>query len=122
MGNDLRGYFSNNLSLCPTVCVLDDSKKKKKFCNSLISVIRKLWERENVFVEGNFIGHVGIKEKDSEVQPGDYGYSVRNEEVNLIMEFCAVMKMIIRTTLFKKRTSHPVIYVSGWSKTKLDCC
>ena len=45
---------------------------------------------------------------------------LRTSKVKRILEFCAVMNMTVRNTLFKKRVSHLVTYESGISKTWTD--
>ena len=49
-----------------------------------------------------------------------YGYGVRNNEEERILEFCAAMNMKIGNTIFKKRSSHLITYESGPSKTEVD--
>ena len=50
-------------------CDLDDSQKDNLF-DSLISIIRKLGEREIVVIAGDFNGHVESNAEDFENQHG----------------------------------------------------
>ena len=71
-----------------------------------------------VVIAGDFNGHIGSNAEDYGNQPGGYGYGVKNEEGQRILEFFAAM--VVGYTLFKKRASHLVTYESRPSK--VDYC
>ena len=56
------------------------------FCKSLISAVRKLWEKEIVVIEADLNGHVGRNPEDHEDQHGSYGYGISNKEGERILE------------------------------------
>ena len=64
--------------------------------------------------------HVGSNAEHNEDQHRGYGYGVRNNEEERILEFCAAMNMKIGNTIYKKRSSHLITYESGPSKTEVD--
>ena len=64
--------------------------------------------------------HVGSNAEYNEDQHRGYGYGVRNNEEERILEFCAAMNMKIGNTIFQKRSSHLITYESGPSKTEVD--
>ena len=75
---------------------LDDSHKDN-FYDSLISVARKLKEKEIVVIAGDVNVHVKNKTEDFEDQNGGYGYGVINHEVtsSLVIDVVLVFLSII---------------------------
>lgn len=70
-------------------CDLDDCQKDNLF-DRLISVIRKVREREIVVITGDFISHVERNPEGLENQHGGCGYGIWNKEGAKILQFRAV--------------------------------
>ena len=51
---------------------------------------------------------------------GGFGYGKRNAEGERLLDFADAHHMVICNTLFKKRDSHLITYVSGDHKTQVD--
>ena len=91
---------------------------------SSMTALLMFWESEEeivVIVEG-FTCHIHCNAKDFEHQFRDYGYGLKNNEGERILEFCAAVNTVVENTIFKlkKRASHLVTYVPGPSKTQVD--
>ena len=51
---------------------------------------------------------------------GGYGYVVRNEAGDRLLDFAVAHDLVIGNTLFKKRVSHLITYESGGDSTQVD--
>ena len=81
-------------------CGLDDSHKND-FYDSLINVVRKLWEKEILVTEGDLNGHVGRNPENCENQHERYAYGFRNKDRERILEFCTAKNKTVGNTIFK---------------------
>ena len=84
---------------------LDDSEKDD-FYDCLINIVRTLGGEEIVDMTVDFNSHIGGNPENCEDQHGGYGYEVRKDEREKILEFCTAVNLIVENTLFKKRASH----------------
>lgn len=87
--------------------------------DGLISVVRKVGEKEIVGIAEDFNAHIGSSTEDHKDQDGGYGCGVGNKGGERILEFCAVMNMTVRNLLFKERLTHLATYELGSSKVRL---
>ena len=105
----VQGIIISVISIYIPQCGLDNSQKDY-FYNSLINAFRKFGEKQILVILRGVNAHVGRNLEGYEDKYGGYDYGVRNKEVKGIVEF-----FLQGNTLFKKRASHHVNYISGLS-------
>ena len=69
---------------------------------------------------GDWNGHVGSSADWYEGVHGGCGYGKRNTEGERLLDFADAHHMVICNTMFTKRDSHLITYVSGDHKTQED--
>ena len=83
-------------------------------------VVAKIPLSEVLIPGGDWNGHVGRAADGFEEVHGGYGYGVRNDEGGRLLDFAVAHDPVIGNTLFKKRNSHLITYVSGDHETQVD--
>ena len=97
----VQGIIISVVSVYAPQYAVDDSQLYFPY-DSLISVIRKLSEKEMIFLSGNFNGHE-INSEDFEDQHVSYSYGVSSKEGEKILGFFAPTDTTIGNPLFKVR-------------------
>ncbi|VDL69479.1 unnamed protein product [Nippostrongylus brasiliensis] len=70
-------------------------------------------------VAGDLNGHVGAR-KDGSKCHGGFGYGVRNEDGERILEYACSHDLVITNTAFRKRPSHLISFYSGNARSQID--
>ena len=94
--------------------------EKDRFYDQLHAVAAKIPLSEVLIPLGDWNGHVGATADGYEGVHGGFGYGARNPEGERILDFGVAHNMVVGNTLFKKRDSHLITYVSGDHKTQVD--
>jgi hypothetical protein len=94
--------------------------EKDAFWDLLLSLASNIPTSEMIIVGGDLNGHVGVNIEGYEGVHGGFGFGMRNEEGERVLEFCDAMSMVVANTLFKKEESKLVTYVSGGVKSVID--
>jgi hypothetical protein len=67
---------------------------------------------KKLFIGGDLNVHVDYTRVDFDVIHGDFGYGCRNQEGEDILNFALAYDLIIPNTLFRKRVSHLITFIS----------
>ena len=92
----------------------------EKFYADLILHTSKVDEKEVIILGGDMNRHVGKTTSVYEDVHGGFGYGVRNDEGECILEFGLALDMVVCNTLFNKRSSRLITYSSGGVNTQID--
>ncbi|EYB98255.1 hypothetical protein Y032_0133g1803 [Ancylostoma ceylanicum] len=74
---------------------------------------------DTIVVAGDLNGHVGAA-KDGYTCHGGFGYGIRNDDGERILEYADSHDLVIMNTKFRKRPSHLVSFYSGNVPTQID--
>ncbi|EYC25573.1 hypothetical protein Y032_0011g1280 [Ancylostoma ceylanicum] len=96
------------------------SEEKSSFYEDLEQYVHTIGDEEVLLLGGDLNGHVGEEREGFNRWHGGYGYGMRNEEGQRILEFAAVSDLIIANTQFRKRKSHLVTFASGGREAQID--
>ena len=94
--------------------------EKDRFYDQLNAVVAKISLSEVLIPAGDWNGHVGRAADGFEEVHGGFGYGERNYEGVRLLDFAVAHDLVIGNTLFKKRNSHLITYVSGDHETQVD--
>ncbi|KAJ0175133.1 hypothetical protein K1T71_009274 [Dendrolimus kikuchii] len=98
-----------------------DEKTKEIFWGDMDTVLVNIPNNEDVFVGGDFNGHVGYMNYDFERIHGGKGFGARrNSEGESLLEMATAYDLAILNTYFKKKDEHLITYKSGNNKTQID--
>jgi hypothetical protein len=75
---------------------------------------------EKLFIGGDLIGHVGSTRVGFDGMHEGFGYVSRNQEGEGILNFVLAYDLFIANTLFRKRVSHLVTFISGQHYSQID--
>ena len=95
-----------------------DTVIKDAFYDELHCSIVKIGESENLFLCGDFNGHIGNSSAGYDGVHGGFGIGERNVEGEGILEFSIAYDLVICNSLF--RASSLVTYQSGGSSIQVD--
>jgi hypothetical protein len=86
---------------------------KREFREIPEDLVRSVPSGEELFIGGDFNGHVGTSNIVFEGAHGGFRYGIRNQEGEDFLSFTLAYDVIVANTLFKKRESHMVTFSSG---------
>ncbi|VDL74066.1 unnamed protein product [Nippostrongylus brasiliensis] len=92
---------------------------KDEFWALLHEKTAEIPSEEMVVVAGDLNGHVGIS-KDGFKCHGGFGYGIRNEDGERILEYACSHNLAITNTMFRKRPSHLISFYSGNTRSQID--
>ena len=75
---------------------------------------------EQLFVCGDWNGHIGSQSTGFEEVHGGQAIGKRNTEGERVLEFAFANKLVVGNTWFKKKPEHLVTYQSGNAATQID--
>ncbi|CAK1595770.1 unnamed protein product [Parnassius mnemosyne] len=93
---------------------------KEKFWEEFDCMMMGIPEREDVYMGGDFNGHVGRVNDGYERVHGGWGYGVRNREGEVLLQAACAFDLAVVNTWFQKRDQHLVTYKSGHHATQID--
>lgn len=76
-------------------------------------MVRTVPSSKNLFIGGDFNGHVGTTSAGYEAVHGGFRFGSRNREGEEVLDFAVVFALMIANTFFRKRQSHLVTFSSG---------
>ncbi|XP_045449948.1 uncharacterized protein LOC123658626 [Melitaea cinxia] len=80
----------------------------------------KVPECEEIYIGGDFNGHVGRMNDGYERVHGGRGYGVRNRDGEALLEAALAFDLAIANTFYQKREQHLITYRSGLHSTQID--
>ena len=72
---------------------------------------------EKVFIGGDFNGQIGKEAVNYNSVHGRFGYGVRNESGDILLEFALAKELGIAKSIFRKKDEHLIMYKSGGHAT-----
>ncbi|KAJ7952361.1 Retrovirus-related Pol polyprotein LINE-1 [Quillaja saponaria] len=97
-----------------------EESSKKAFWEDLEETVQGVPLGEKLFIGADLNGHVGSTNEGFERVHGGYGYGVKNEGGESILDFAIAYGLILANTFFKKRESHLITFSSGPNKSQID--
>lgn len=97
-----------------------DADTKRQFWEDLEEVVQSVPTRENLFIGGDFNGHVGTDRDGFESVHGGWGFGSRNEAGGDILDFALAYDLAVLNTWFRKQESHLVTYRNGTHASQID--
>ncbi|KAJ7959944.1 Retrovirus-related Pol polyprotein LINE-1 [Quillaja saponaria] len=97
-----------------------DKSTKKAFWEDLEEIVQGVPLGEKLFIGADLNGHVGSTNEGFERVHGGYGYGVKNEGGESILDFTVAYDLILANTFFKKRESHLITFSSRPNKSQID--
>ncbi|XP_045454738.1 craniofacial development protein 2-like [Melitaea cinxia] len=97
-----------------------DDSMKERFWEDFDAVIMKVPECEEIYIGGDFNGHVGRMNDGYERVHGGRGYGVRNRDGEALLEAALAFDLAIANIFYQKREQHLITYRSGLHSTQID--
>ena len=92
--------------------------EKVEFYDSLQNTITKSPKRDIKIVMGDLNAKVGNDNRGHELIMGKFGEGVRNENGELLTEFCSFNDLVIGGTIFRHKSIHKATWISPDGRTK----
>ncbi|XP_070023312.1 uncharacterized protein [Nicotiana sylvestris] len=81
---------------------------------------REVPPTENLFIGGDFNGHIGETADGYDEVHGGFGFGERNGGGTLLLDFAKVFGLVIAKSNFLKRKEHLVTFQNAVAKTQID--
>ena len=94
--------------------------EKDRFNQMLQCTLAKIPASEQLFVCGDWNGHIGSQSTGFEEVHGGQAIGKRNTEGERVLEFAFANELVVGNTWFKKKPKHLVTYQSGNADTQID--
>ena len=94
--------------------------EKDRFYQMLQCTVAKIPASEQLFVCGDWNGHIGSQSTGFEEVHGGQAIGKRNTEGERVLEFAFANELVVGNTWFKKKPKHLVTYQSGNAATQID--
>lgn len=95
-----------------------DDETKEKFYGQLSNVLAKTGKSDIQLVMGDFNAKVGKENEGIENVMGKFGTGERNNNGDMLVEFCGCFDLMIGGTMFQHKKCHKVTWVSPDNKTQ----
>ncbi|XP_046963282.1 uncharacterized protein LOC124532423 [Vanessa cardui] len=92
---------------------------KEKFLEDFDCLLMDLQDSEEVYVGGDFNGHVGKESDGYERVHGGLGFGNRNADGEALLQAACAFDLAITNTWFKKKEEHLITYKSGHHATQI---
>ena len=99
-----------------------DEHVKRKFWDNLGDLIGTIPADEKVFIGRDFNGYIGKEAYNYSSVHGDFGYGIRNESGENLLEFALAKELLITNSIFRKKDEHLIAYKSSGHATQIDYC
>jgi len=83
-------------------------------------VVQSIPQNEDLFIGGDFNGHIGSTREGHEAVHGGLGYGVRNSGEVSLLDFAVDYELSIVNSYFRKRDEHLITFKSGSARTQID--
>nr|XP_049699855.1 craniofacial development protein 2-like [Helicoverpa armigera] len=97
-----------------------DDRVKEQFWTDFDAVMMNVPTNEQVFVGGDFNGHVGRMRGNYERVHGGWGFGCQNDEGEALLQAATAFDLAVVNTWFQKNTEHLITYKSGHHVTQID--
>ncbi|XP_075099906.1 uncharacterized protein LOC107774382 isoform X1 [Nicotiana tabacum] len=97
-----------------------DEDIKRRFWEGLDEIVRSIPPSERLFIEGDFIGHIGSSAGGYTEVHGGFGFGEWNGGGISLLDFAKAFDLVIANLSFTKRDEHLVTYQSTVAKTQID--
>ncbi|XP_075976493.1 uncharacterized protein LOC142976811 [Anticarsia gemmatalis] len=97
-----------------------DEVVKDKFWQEFDMVVMSIPQSEEIYIGGDFNGHVGRANVGYERIHGGWGFGQRNREGETLLEAASAFDLAIANTFFQKLDQHLITYKSGPHSTQID--
>ncbi|XP_063592180.1 craniofacial development protein 2-like [Penaeus indicus] len=97
-----------------------EDQEKEEFREQLEQIVREIPEEEEIILGADLNCHVGERAGGYEACHGGFGYGLRNEEGEKMLETLESLELVLVNTGFKKRDEHLTTYRSGDSSSQID--
>ena len=94
--------------------------EKDRFYQMLQCTVAKIPATEQLFVCGDWNGHIGSQSTVFEEVHGGQAIGKRNTEGERVLEFAFANELVVGNTWFKKKPEHLITYQSGNAATQID--
>ena len=94
--------------------------EKDRFYQMLQCTVAKIPASEQLFVCGDWNGHIGSQSTGFEEVHGGQAIGKRHTEGERVLEFAFANELVVGNTWFKKKPKHLVTYQSGNAATQID--
>ena len=112
--------WSNVISTYALQVGHDESAKRLSW-EDLDRLVRAVPSSEKFFIGGDLNGHVGTSSAGFEAVHGSFGYGIRNQEGEKVLDFAIAFDLMIISTFFRKRQSHLVTFSSDRYSSQINC-
>ena len=96
------------------------SEFEDRFYQMLQCTVAKIPATEQLFVCGDWNGHIGSQSTGFEEVHGGQAIGKRNTEGERVLEFAFANELVVGNTWFQKKPKHLVTYQSGNADTQID--
>ena len=93
---------------------------RREFWHNLGDILETIPANEKVFLGGDFNGHIGKEATNYNSIHGGFGYGVRNESDESLLELVLAKELVIANSIFRKKDEHLITYKSGKLATQID--
>nr|XP_009795839.1 PREDICTED: uncharacterized protein LOC104242484 [Nicotiana sylvestris]XP_016463635.1 PREDICTED: uncharacterized protein LOC107786632 [Nicotiana tabacum] len=97
-----------------------DEEVKRHFWEAMDEVVRGIPPTENLFIGGNFNGHIGSSAGGYGEVHGGFSFGDRNGGGTSLLDFASTFELVIVKSMFPKREEHLVTFRSMVAKTYID--
>ncbi|XP_047027957.1 craniofacial development protein 2-like [Helicoverpa zea] len=97
-----------------------DDRVKEQFWTDFDAVMMNVPTNEQVFVGGDFNGHVGRMRGNYERVHGGWGFGFQNDEGEALLQAATAFDLAVVNTWFQKNIEHLITYKSGHHVTQID--
>lgn len=97
-----------------------DDVVKDKFWRDFDAVVMSIPESEELYIGGDFNGHVGRMNGGYERVHGGWGFGSMNQDGEALLQAASAFDLAIVNTFFEKRDQHLITYKSGNHTTQID--
>jgi len=103
---------------CYALTEVADYVEKQEFCVQLSNTIKREKKKGIIIVGGDLNAKVDQDNEGFEHAVGRHGLGERNENGQLLVDFCASHDLVISGTIFPHKNCHKVTWVSPDHKTE----
>ncbi|XP_019259361.1 PREDICTED: uncharacterized protein LOC109237502 [Nicotiana attenuata] len=96
-----------------------DEEIKRRFWEEFYGLVHGIPLIENLFIGGDFNGHIGAISGGYDGLHGSFGFGVRNGGGTLLLDCTLAFDLVIANSYFLKREEHLLTFRSRWPRLKL---
>ncbi|XP_070017761.1 uncharacterized protein [Nicotiana sylvestris] len=97
-----------------------DEEAKRHFWEGLDEIVHQVSPAGNLFIGGDFNGHIGATAGGYGEVHGGFGFGERNGGGTSLLDFAKAFGLVIANSNFSKRKVHLVTFQNAVAKTQID--